>query len=180
TLTVLALCLTASVPDAAAQKKGGVLKVGNLGEPPTLDAHWTTATITEVLAQHIYEGLYSLDARSQPIPMLAEGMPAVSKDGLTYTFKLRQGIKFHNGKEAASGYGGRKIAYVNELLWIPVPDAATRVAQIETGELDFADDLDLNAYERLKNSPGVQAIVAKPYYWLVAVFNKKEGLMTNQ
>ena len=55
TLTVLALCLTASVPDAAAQKKGGVLKVGNLGEPPTLDAHWTTATITEVLAQHIYE-----------------------------------------------------------------------------------------------------------------------------
>ena len=290
TLTVLALCLAAPVPDAAAQKKGGVLKVGNLGEPPTLDAHWTTATITEVLAQHIYEGLYSLDARSQPIPMLAEGMPAVSKDGLTYTFKLRQGIKFHNGKEmtsadvvaslnrwgaqstygktlyarvaevravdkytvemklkektaivlislaipnnaaaiypkeivdkfkpaekatewvgtgpfklvewkpdrhikmarfddyqprkeAASGYGGRKVVYVNELLWIPVPDAATRVAQIETGELDFADDLDLNAYERLKSSSGVQAIVAKPYYWLVAVFNKKEGLMTNQ
>src|SRR2546426_11278280 len=102
TLTVLALCLAAPVPDAAAQKKGGVLKVGNLGEPPTLDAHWTTATITEVLAQHIYEGLYSLDARSQPIPMLAEGMPAVSKDGLTYTFKLRQGIKFHNGKEMTS------------------------------------------------------------------------------
>jgi peptide/nickel transport system substrate-binding protein len=290
TLTLATLCLAGPVPDAAAQKKGGVLKVGNLGEPPTLDAHWTTATITEVLAQHIYEGLYSLDARSQPIPMLAEGMPAVSKDGLTYTFKLRQGIKFHNGKEmtsadvvaslnrwgaqstygktlyarvaevrpvdkytvemklkektatvlislaipnnaaaiypkeiidkfkpaekatewvgtgpfklvewkpdrhikmarfddyqprkeAASGDGGRKVVYVNELLWIPVPDAATRVAQIETGELDFADDLDLNAYERLKGSSGVQVIVAKPYYWLVAVFNKKEGLMTNQ
>ena len=59
-------------------------------------------------------------------------------------------------------------------------DAATRVAQIEMGELDFADDLDLNAYDRLKKSPGVQAIVAKPYYWLVGVFNKKEGLMTNQ
>jgi len=290
TLTVLALCLAASVPDAAAQKKGGILKVGNLGEPPTLDAHWTTATITEVLAQHIYEGLYSLDAKSQPIPMLAEGMPAVSKDGLSYTFKLRQGIKFHNGKEmtsadvvaslnrwgaqstygknlyarvaevravdkytvqmqvkektatvvislaipnnaaaiypkevidkfkpaekatewigtgpfklvewkpdrhikmarfddyqprkeAASGYGGRKVVHINELLWMPVPDAATRVAQMETGELDFADDLDLNAYERLKKTAGVQAIVAKPYYWLVAVFNKKEGLMTNQ
>jgi len=290
TLTVLALGLAAPVPDAAAQKMGGVLKVGNLGEPPTLDAHWTTATITEVLAQHIYEGLYSLDAKSQPIPMLAEGMPAVSKDGLTYTFKLRQGIKFHNGKEMtsadvvaslnrwgaqstygktlyarvaevravdkytvemklkektatvlislaipnnaaaiypkevvdkfkpaekatewigtgpfklvewkpdrhikmvrfddyqprkepASGYGGRKVVYINELLWMPVPDAATRVAQIETGELDFADDLDLNAYERLKKTTGVQPIVAKPYYWLVAVFNKKEGLMTNQ
>src|SRR5438045_2615702 len=101
-LTLLVLSLAGPVPEAAAQKKGGVLKVGNLGEPPTLDAHWTTATITEVLAQHIYEGLYTLDAKSQPIPMLAEGMPAVSKDGLTYTFKLRPGIKFHHGKEMTS------------------------------------------------------------------------------
>ena len=100
-LAALAL-ITVSAPDAFAQKKGGVLKVGNLGEPPTLDAHWTTATITEVLTNHLYEGLYSLDAKSQPIPMLAESMPVVSKDGLTYTFKLRQGVKFHNGKEMTS------------------------------------------------------------------------------
>src|SRR5262245_65444115 len=85
--------IAVSAPESFAQKKGGVLKVGNLGEPPTLDAHWTTATITEVLAQHIYEGLYTLDVKSQPMPMLAEGMPAVSKDGLIYTFKLRQGVK---------------------------------------------------------------------------------------
>ena len=39
-----------------AQKKGGILKVGNLGEPPSLDAHWTTASITETLTNHIYEG----------------------------------------------------------------------------------------------------------------------------
>ncbi len=289
-LMAVALAVTGVVLDVGAQKKGGVLRVGNLGEPPTLDAHWTTATITEVLTNHLYEGLYSLDAKSQPIPMLAESMPSVSPDGLTYTFKLRQGIKFHNGKEMtsddvvpslnrwgaqstygkavyaqvagvravdkytvemklkepsciivislaipnnfaaiypkevaekfkpaekatewigtgpfklvewkpdrhikmarfddykprgepASGYGGKKVVHVDELLWIPVPDAATRVAQIETGELDFADDLDLNAFGRLKSTVGVRAIVAKPYYWLVAVMNKKEGLMTNQ
>jgi peptide/nickel transport system substrate-binding protein len=34
--------------------------------------------------------------------MLADGMPAVSKDGLTYTIKLRKGVKFHNGKEMTS------------------------------------------------------------------------------
>src|SRR5262249_22321173 len=33
---------------------------------------------------------------------------------------------------------------------------------------------------RLKKNPNVKTIVSKPYYWLVAVFNKKEGLMTNQ
>src|SRR5262245_63782691 len=80
-------------------RKGGVLKIGNLGEPPSLDPHWGTQTITEVLANHIYEGLYTLDGSYRPAPMLAESLPQVSADGLTYTIKLRQGIKFHNGKE---------------------------------------------------------------------------------
>src|SRR6266498_4514257 len=86
---------------ADAPRKGGVIRVGNLGEPPSLDAHWTTASITETLTNHIYEGLYSLDSTNKPIPMLAESV-AISKDGLVYTFKLRQGIKFHNGKEMTS------------------------------------------------------------------------------
>src|SRR5437870_1434095 len=99
-LATLAL-VTGSALTAEAQKKGGILKVGNLGEPPSLDAHWTTASITETLTNHIYEGLYSLDSSNRPIPMLAESH-TVSKDGLVYTFKLRQGVKFHNGKEMTS------------------------------------------------------------------------------
>src|SRR5439155_22839909 len=83
---------------AEAQRKGGALRVGILEEPPSLDVHWTTATITEALGNHIYEGLYTHDATNRPIPMLAENH-SVSKDSLTYTFKLRQGVKFHNGKE---------------------------------------------------------------------------------
>ena len=61
-----------------------------------------------------------------------------------------------------------------------MPDVATRVAQMETGELDFADDLNIDAYDRLQKSANARPVVAKPYYWLVAVLNKKEGLMTNQ
>src|SRR5438132_4490291 len=92
---------TGSALTAETQKNGGILKVGNLGEPPSLDAHWTTASITETLTNHIYEGLYSLDSSNRPIPMLAESH-TVSKDGLVYTFKLRQGVKFHNGREMTS------------------------------------------------------------------------------
>src|SRR5206468_2293283 len=211
-LGVASLVLVAgSVLTVEAQKKGGILKVGNLGEPPALDAHWTTASITEMLTNHVYEGLYSLDNGNRPIPMLAESH-TVSKDGLVYTFKLRQGVKFHNGKEMTSedvvaslarwgkqsiygkvrfdhyksrnekpnGYGGGKTAYLDEVRFQPVPEVATRVAQVETGELDFADDLNLDAYDRLKKNPNLRPIVTKPYYWLVAVLNKKEGLMTNQ
>jgi peptide/nickel transport system substrate-binding protein len=97
----MAALLTLTAAPADAQKKGGVLRVGNLGEPPALDAHWTTASITETLTNHIYEGLYSLDRDNRPIPMLAESH-TVSRDGLTYTFKLRQGVKFHDGSEMTS------------------------------------------------------------------------------
>src|SRR5205809_2224731 len=93
--------IVSGVAVAQTPRKGGLLRVGNLGEPPALDAHWTTASITETLTNHIYEGLYSLDEANRPIPMLAESH-TVSRDGLTYTFKLRQGIKFHNGKEMTS------------------------------------------------------------------------------
>ena len=51
---------------------------------------------------------------------------------------------------------------------------------METGELELADDLNADAYDRLKASANARPIVSKPYYWLVAVLNKKEGLMTNQ
>src|SRR4029453_3733314 len=82
--------------------------------------------------------------------------------------------------EAASGYGGAKVVHVDEIRWIPVPDVATRVAQMETGELEFADDLKISAFDPLQKRPRARPVVAKPYYWLIAVFNKKEGLMTNQ
>src|SRR5512138_3053343 len=87
-LALVSLALVAgAVFNADAQKKGGILRVGNLGEPPALDAHWTTASITEMLTNHIYEGLYSLDSNNRPTPMLAEGHP-VSEHGQVDTFKL--------------------------------------------------------------------------------------------
>jgi len=73
-LVILMLALAAP-GFAQTPKKGGVIRVGLLGEPPALDAHWTTAVITEVLTNHLYEGLYTLDEEYRPIPMLAEGCP---------------------------------------------------------------------------------------------------------
>ena len=100
-LLVLGSVLTGGVGEIGAQKRGGIIRVGMQGEPPALDPHWTTAVNTEVIGGHIFEGLYTLGDTNQPVPMLAEGH-TVSPDGLTYTFKLRQDVKFHNGKELTS------------------------------------------------------------------------------
>ncbi|MDZ4084951.1 MAG: ABC transporter substrate-binding protein, partial [Bdellovibrionales bacterium] len=51
-----------------------------------------------VIAQ-MYEGLLAYNYLKRPFtlqPALAEAMPEISKDGLTYTFKIKKGIKFHD------------------------------------------------------------------------------------
>lgn len=80
-------------------KEGGSLKVAIVGEPPAvLDSQFSTATITNNLSQQVFEGLFTFDAAFNPQPMLVEDY-TVSDDGLTYTFKLRSGIKFHDGSD---------------------------------------------------------------------------------
>ena len=51
---------------------------------------------TDAVTQHMVEGLVGYDAKGVAAPMLASTV-AVSADGRTYTFKLRKGVKFHNG-----------------------------------------------------------------------------------
>ncbi|PYM62235.1 MAG: peptide ABC transporter substrate-binding protein, partial [Candidatus Rokuibacteriota bacterium] len=65
------------------------------------------------------------------------------------------------------------------IRWIPTPDVATRVAALESAEVDFADDLQPDAYDRVKANPKLKPIVVRPFSWAIGVFNKKEGLMTN-
>ena len=73
-----------------------------IGEPQTLDPMASTADLVGTIMQHVYEPLYTFDANWNVAPMLAESMPAISKDGLVYTIPLRKGVKFHNGKEMTS------------------------------------------------------------------------------
>jgi peptide/nickel transport system substrate-binding protein len=79
-------------------KKGGSLKVAILGEPPALDIMFTTATVTRNTAWHMFETLYAPNAKMEPQPLLAE-KGDVSADAKAWTFGLRKGIQFHNGKE---------------------------------------------------------------------------------
>ncbi len=65
-----------------------------------------------VIAQ-VYEGLLQYHYLKRPyevIPSLAEGMPAISDKGLTYTFKIRKGIKFHDDPAFPGGKGRELVA----------------------------------------------------------------------
>jgi peptide/nickel transport system substrate-binding protein len=80
---------------------GGVFKIAQNAYPPNLDWQANTATATREIGMNVFESLVSYNKKFEIAPMLAERWE-VSPDGLTYTFHLRQGRKFHNGKEMTS------------------------------------------------------------------------------
>jgi peptide/nickel transport system substrate-binding protein len=287
-----ALALLLSVGLALAQepapRMGGVLKVAMIGEPPSLDLHTTTATITQHIMGNVYEGLFAYDKAFQPVPMLAESHIATD-GGRRYTITLRKGVRFHNGKELTSadvvaslnrwgktatlgkttwrnvegieakdpstvvihlkqpsgallfglaeynnaaaiypkeivdaagdgqvkefigtgpfrfvehkpdrhiklarfkdysaraepsnGMGGKRVAYVDEILFMPVPDVAVRLAGVETGEYHFGQQIKQDQYDRIKSLPALEARIVRPSGWSAAILNHKEGVMTSK
>ncbi len=262
---------------------GNAANLAMTAEPQTLDPMTTTADLVGTIMQHVYEPLYTFDAKWAIAPMLADGMPKASADGLTQTIALRKGVKFHNGremnaedvvlslqrwmetsprgksvakeidsitakgalsveiklktpyapllaqlamptsmaavmpketiaaqlqsfigtgpyqfkerrpdqytlltrfkdysarKEAASGYGGKREAFIEELRFIPVPSANTRVEGALSGQFDFADQLPVETIARLeKAANNVVPIVTKSFGFPYLVLNTKEGVL---
>src|SRR5690242_21798360 len=64
----------------------------------TTDPYDANDTLSQAMAKSFYEGLFGFDRNMKLIPVLAESYET-SKDGLTYTVKLRHGIKFHDRSE---------------------------------------------------------------------------------
>ncbi|PXW63203.1 peptide/nickel transport system substrate-binding protein [Chelatococcus asaccharovorans] len=94
---VLALACCAILSPAAFAGRGHVV-VGMSVEPQGLDPTAAApVAIGQVTWQNIYQGLVRIDRDGKVQPQLAEGW-TVSPDGLTYTFSLRKGVKFHNGE----------------------------------------------------------------------------------
>ena len=71
------------------------------GNPDTLDPQNTSGTLTFQTVRSIFDTLVEPDADGRLVPALAESW-SVSADSLTWTFKLRENVKFHNGDPMTS------------------------------------------------------------------------------
>jgi peptide/nickel transport system substrate-binding protein len=78
-------------------KNGGTLVIGLADEPDALDPTLARTFSGRMVFLHMCEKLYDLDSKLHVVPQLAAALPTVSKDKLTYTIKLRTGIKFNDG-----------------------------------------------------------------------------------
>src|ERR1700733_11401874 len=94
--------LTSTAFGICEARAAGTLIWGMPAETDTLDPHATGGWSTYQITYQIFEGLVKEDLTKADdvTPTLAPGLATswdISKDGLTYTFHLREGVKFHDG-----------------------------------------------------------------------------------
>jgi peptide/nickel transport system substrate-binding protein len=102
-LAIAALVATACTSSSStpAPAAGGTIVVGLDGDMVFADPSLVSDGNSLYVAAQVVEGLVGLKPGtiSEVIPVLATDLPTVSSDGKTYTFKLRTGVKFHDGTD---------------------------------------------------------------------------------
>ena len=103
-LVAAALLTTAIAPAALAQDfdPDASIHIGSLYEPQNLDnTAGAGQGINEAFNSNVYEALFQLSDAGTVVPQLSDSY-TVSDDGLTYTFKLKPGVTFHDGDKLTS------------------------------------------------------------------------------
>lgn len=114
--------------------KGGEITVGIAQDlDDSLDPHQTVAAGTREVLFNIFEGLVKPNSDGEMIPAVAEKY-TLSEDGTTYTFTLRDGVKFHNGQTVTAEdvvYSINRCAAVPEGQEKPLVAAFSAVRSVE-------------------------------------------------
>jgi peptide/nickel transport system substrate-binding protein len=164
TALVVAGCGGSGETAPAGPQSGGTLTVALDRDIQYADPSLTSDSESFYVAGQVVEGLVGLapGSMSQVVPVLAASLPDVSFDGRTYTFKLRPGIKFHDGtdfnsqavrfnyerwrnfpagdlQKAASYYSLVFGAFgaSSNLVQIDTPDATTVVFHLQLAQSNF-------------------------------------------
>ncbi|MFN2528834.1 MAG: peptide ABC transporter substrate-binding protein [Candidatus Baltobacteraceae bacterium] len=112
---LLAVSITACTRTTTAGEGGGrhgwttpgVLRVALYISPNTLNPILTSATGESLITRLVADPLVDVDPKGNEVAVLAAQVPTlqnggISKDGLTYTYKLRQNVKWHDGAPFSS------------------------------------------------------------------------------
>ena len=151
----LAIAVVLSAPTAAQPAKvGGAVTVALTEEPDTLDPQRTSTAVAAMILRYAGDTLVSKDQHGKIVADLAASW-AVSKDGLSYSFKLKPGVKFQNGDplDAAAVKASIERAvdpslkspitagYFDQLASVTTPDATTVVIKLKQPSALFLENM---------------------------------------
>jgi peptide/nickel transport system substrate-binding protein len=163
----------ATAPPTAEIKRGGTLKIGYEIDWDSLYPAQFTAWATSAAFDMVYEGLTTWDMETlEPEPLLAKSWE-ISDDGLTYTFHLQEGVKWHNGDP----FTAEDVKYSIERTQDPAIGATT-AEQIKVIEsVEVVDDLTVILHLSAPYSPLLSILPFNPYI-LHKDFVESEGGFT--
>jgi peptide/nickel transport system substrate-binding protein len=92
---VLSTALTATLMGAGGGVVAQDLRIGLSSNPQSADPHFFNNDAISAMLSHVYETLITLDPDTKLVPGLALSWKAVNDN--TWEFKLREGVKFHDG-----------------------------------------------------------------------------------
>jgi len=130
--------------------RGGDIVFGQEANVNSLDQMTSSTISTRNIAMNIFETLMTRDENNNPILELAESMNA-APDGMAYTFRLRSGVTFHNGKALTSAdvaasfnrykrIGLQRSTLDNVAGW-DTPDPMTFVIRMKQAQPTFIEAL---------------------------------------
>lgn len=108
---------SAAAQDATPVQGGELVLLGHQ-EIASLSPDDAGPSVHLAMVTQIHNALVEIDENFEPQPVLATEMPEISEDGLTYTFKLHEGVQFHDGTEFTS----EDVKYTYE--WYMNPESA--------------------------------------------------------
>ncbi len=168
-LVVVFLALLVWVGPSVAQDKprhGGELIFVVPSEPPTYDAHQEeTFGVMHPMGPH-YNTLLRVDPSdrtgTKPVGDLAESW-TISKEGLVYTFKLRKGVKFHDGSEMTSK--DVKASY-DKIIFPPQGMKSSRATSYQSVEVVEAPDPYTVRFRLKWPESSLLLNLASPWNWI--------------
>ena len=168
-LSVVALLVWVVAMPALAEEKpryGGILKVALAGDPPSLDMHQESTFMVQIPLASVFNTLIQFDPHGYPniIGDLAESW-MVSDDNMTYTFKLHEGVKFHDGEVLTSAdvkASWDRIVFPPEGVVSPRKSFYNAVKSIE------APDPLTVVFTLRYPSPSFLSMAASPFAWIMS------------
>jgi peptide/nickel transport system substrate-binding protein len=161
TAFLVLLGLTFLFGTAFAQQRGGTLVFGGEADALGLDPHTEEAYSSMVVYDQIYNSLLTTDATLNIGPELAESWE-VSEGGLVLTLWIREGVRFHNGREMAA----EDVAYSLNRILDPAT-ASTRATEL--GPIQEINVLDSYTIELVLSEPFAPLLTSLSEVWCAVV-----------
>lgn len=148
-LTTLTIALSGCAGDKEDDTTSSSITIGIPQDLDSLDPYKAVAAGTKEILFNIYEGLVKADSDGNLVPAVASEVNP-SEDGKTYTFTLRDGIKFHDGSTvtvedvkysiercADTSNGDALVPAFSNIESVETPDASTIVVTLKEADTEF-------------------------------------------